>query len=78
MFVGDGEAMRADTNELFIENALLSAGSNSIYVQALSNNEQIFASGKALTSYVKYEKLATPSLGTPVVKGSRRELGQDG
>ena len=69
VFVGDGEGMRADTNELFIENALLSAGSNSIYVQALSNNEQIFASGKALTSYVKYEKLATPSLGTPVVNG---------
>lgn len=69
VFVGDGEGMRADMNELFIENALLSAGSNSIYVQALSNNEQIFASGKALTSYVKYEKLATPSLGTPVVNG---------
>lgn len=69
VFVGDGEAMRADTNELFIENSLLSAGSNSIYVQALSDNEQIFASGKALTSYVKYEKLATPSVGTPVVNG---------
>ncbi len=69
VFVGDGEGMRADTNELFIENSLLIAGSNSIYVQALSNNEQIFASGKALTSYVKYEKLATPSLGTPVVNG---------
>ena len=69
VFVGDGEAMRADTNELFIENSLLIAGSNSIYVQALSDNEQIFASGKALTSYVKYEKLATPSVGTPVVNG---------
>lgn len=76
VYVGDGEPIVAEAAadatraEITISDDLLSPGSNSIYVQAYSNNEQILDSARALTSYVKYEKLATPEVGTPVISGN--------
>lgn len=66
---GAEQPVHFDKNEAFISSELLSAGSNAIYVQAVSNNEQINASSRALIGYVKYEKLATPAVSAPVVSG---------
>ena len=67
---GAEQPVHFDKNEAFISSELLSAGSNAIYVQAVSNNEQINASSRALIGYVKYEKLATPAVSAPVVSGN--------
>lgn len=75
IYIGDGEAVRSEENELDIAFDKLTAGANSIYVQAMSENEQILSSARALIGYVKYEKLATPAVNKPVVNGREVAVG---
>lgn len=69
------EPVYSEKNEVSISSDLLNAGSNAIYVQAVSGNEQIHASSRALIGYVKYEKLATPAVEAPVISGNEVAVG---
>ena len=69
------EPIYSEKNEVSISSDLLNAGSNAIYVQAVSGNEQIHASSRALIGYVKYEKLATPAVEAPVISGNEVAVG---
>lgn len=69
------EPVYSEKNEVSISSDLLNAGSNAIYVQAVSGNEQIHASSRALVGYVKYEKLATPAVEAPVISGNEVAVG---
>lgn len=69
------EPVYSEKNEVSISSDLLNAGSNAIYVQAESGNEQIHASSRALIGYVKYEKLATPAVEAPVISGNEVAVG---
>lgn len=76
VYINDSaEPISSDKNEVHISSDLLKAGSNAIYVQAVSNNEQILSSSRALIGYVKYEKLPTPAVEAPVISGKEVAVG---